>query len=527
MIHEYLTRWARHTPKKIAVTLGKRRVSYGELEEATEKICSLLINCGMQPGERVGILSKNTPEYIASYLGIHRAGCVAVDINFQDSAHEIKTIVSHCAVSTLIFEAGLATSALDAVRGCSSIKQLIVIGAPATRVFPMDKVPAAVRLTTWEAIQSTEISTHKHSQQSLQQLASIIYTSGTTGRPKGVMLSHENIVANAQSIVEYLGLTSDDRVMAVLPFCYSYGKSLLTTHIMAGGEVVLENSFMYPNAIFDRMLELGVTGFAGVPSTFSIILNRSNFSKYYFPALRYVTQAGGAMPPQHARELSRCLPQTKIFIMYGQTEATARLTYLDPVDLERKAGSIGKAIPGVEIRIEREDGTTAGPGEEGQIIAWGGNIMLGYWNDAEATLKTLKNGWLHTGDIATMDNEGFLFIVGRKNDMIKSGAHRISPKEIEEAILELPAIHEVSVVGIADEILGETIRAVVVLKEGHVLDAHAVQRHCQTRLASFKIPKEIVFAESLPKTSSGKIMRYKLKNDQTSNPSVAASKAVP
>ncbi len=514
MIQTLLSEWAKRSPDKTAVTQGKRRVTYGELERATAKVATFLLGSGMQSGERVGILSKNSAEYIAAYLGSQRAGGVSVDINFQDSAHEIKTIINHSGISVLISENVYVASILDILQECSSITSIIAIqGAVGKRSVPMERIPAGIKYTTWEALQSVKDGTNDMPGQSAQALAAIVYTSGTTGRPKGVMLSHENIVANARSIVEYLKLTSDDKVMVVLPFCYSYGKSLLTTHLMAGGELVLENSFMYPNAIFEKMVEEGVTGFAGVPSTFSIMLNRSNFAHYRFPKLKYITQAGGAMPPQHAQALSICLPDTDIFIMYGQTEATARLTFLHPADLKRKRGSIGKAIPGVEIKVMRDSERQAAIGEEGEIVARGANIMLGYWNDDDATRKVLKNGWLHTGDIAVMDEEGYLSIVGRNSDMIKSGAHRISPKEIEEAILELPEVFEVAVLGIPDDILGETIKAVIVLKPGYSIEVHAVQRHCQTRLAAFKIPKEVVFTESLPKTVSGKIIRYKLKNE--------------
>jgi long-chain acyl-CoA synthetase len=526
MIHNFLSKWAKQNPHKTAVTQGRHRVTYEELERSTSKVASFLLSCGVQRGARVGILSKNSAEYIASYLGVQRAGGITVDINFQDSAHEIKTIINHSGVTVLIAENAFAAVVLEALQECSSIKTLVTIEGPLNRPFPKGNVPAGLHCIAWGSLMSEENGLCSAPDQSAQDLAAIVYTSGTTGRPKGVMLSHDNIVSNARSIVAYLQLTIDDKVMVVLPFCYSYGKSLLTTHLMQGGELVLENSFMYPNAVFEKMIEEGVTGFAGVPSTFSIMLNKSNFSKYRFPNLRYVTQAGGAMPPQHAQELSACLTGTKIFIMYGQTEATARLTYLEPSDLSRKPGSIGKAIPGVEIKLVSDQDSPAAVGQEGEIVARGKNIMLGYWNDPEATQTVLRNGWLHTGDIAIMDEDGYFAIVGRNSDMIKSGAHRISPTEIEEAILELREVFEVCVVGIPDEILGETIRAVVVLKEGSVIDAHAVQRHCQMRLASFKIPKEVVFTGALPKTNSGKIMRYKLKLEPSESVSAAPRKAV-
>jgi acyl-CoA synthetase (AMP-forming)/AMP-acid ligase II len=326
------------------------------------------------------------------------------------------------------------------------------------------------------------------------------------------MLTHDNFLSNARSIIDYLHLSESDSVMVVLPFCYSYGKSLLTTHLMSGGALVLENSFMYPNVVFDRIVEEGVTGLAGVPSTFAIMLNKSNIRNYRFTKLRYVTQAGGAMPPKHTRELSEVLPNVRIYIMYGQTEATARLTYLDPGEIQSRPGSIGKSIPGVEIELVNDRSMPAGVGEEGEIVARGQNVMAGYWNNPAGTEEVLRDGKLYTGDLAKRDEEGYLYIVSRRSDMIKSGAHRISPKEIEEVILELDEVHEVSVVGIHDDILGETIRAVVVLKDGRELDAKKVQRHCQMKIATFKIPKEVIFSGELPKTSSGKVRRYLLKD---------------
>ncbi len=322
------------------------------------------------------------------------------------------------------------------------------------------------------------------------------------------MLSHDNFVSNAKSIIKYLHLNSDDRIMVVLPFYYSYGKSLLNTHIAVGGTLVLENSFMYPNVVLDKMVDEDITGFAGVPSTFALLLNRSNIRNYIFHKLKYVTQAGGPMSPKHAVELSKVLPNTQIYIMYGQTEATARITYLPPQDLFRKIGSIGKPIPGVEVELIKNTGIPAGVDEEGEIVVKGENVMVGYWNNPEETKKVLKKDRLYTGDIAKRDNEGYLYIVGRRSDMIKSGAHRVSPKEIEEVILEMHEVHEVAVVGIKDEILGEAIKAIVVLKDGLEVDAKKVQKHCQIKLAPFKIPKEVVFVDELPKTSSGKVQRH-------------------
>ncbi|MBE0616967.1 MAG: AMP-binding protein, partial [Proteobacteria bacterium] len=348
-----------------------------------------------------------------------------------------------------------------------------------------------------------------------ERLAKIIYTSGTTGEPKGVMLRHRNLVANVRSIVEYLGLTERDRVMAVLPFFYVYGNSVLLTHAAVGGSLVVNQSLMYPNVILEQMTAEGVTGFSGVPSTFAILLNRSSIREHRFPALRYVTQAGGAMSPKLACEVREVLPQTDVFIMYGQTEASARLSYLPPADLLRKAGSIGRAIPGVRLQVLRPDGSPAGVGEVGEIVAQGDNVMAGYWGKPEETAQVLRAEGLWTGDLAKTDEEGYLYIVSRKSDMIKSGAHRIAPKEIEELIQEHPAVHEVAVFGVDDEILGEAIHACAVLKGGVRCTEKELTRFCRENLPAFKVPHKVEFRDDLPKTASGKIRKEELRRDSS------------
>ncbi len=519
MLHAFLLDRATKSADKTAVIQGQRKVCYGEINQGVSRLASFLLKSGIRPGDRAGILSENSPEYIISYLGIQKAGGISVDINHQYSAHEVKKILNNCLASILLVENKYFKVAVETLNGAPFVKTVIIIDSQNKGLLPIltmrEKISAHIDLFILEDIIKNDDVSGRFPELSGKDIASIVYTSGTTGEPKGIMLSHDNFISNAKSIIQYLHLTGNDKVMVVLPFCYSYGKSLLTTHIMAGGTLVLESSFMYPNVVLDKMAEEEVTGFAGVSSTFAILLNRSNIRKYLFPKLRYVTQAGGPMSPGHARELSSVLPDADIFIMYGQTEATARLTFLNPGDLLRKPGSIGKPIPGVHLELVKENGISAKVGEEGEIVVKGKNIMAGYWKSPEETRKVLKDNKLYTGDIAKMDDEGYLYMIGRSNDMIKSGAHRISPKEIEEVILEMQEVHEVCVVSIEDVILGEAIRAVVVLKPGYVVDAKKIKRHCQTKLASFKIPKEVVFVDDLPKTNSGKVRGYLLRDNKT------------
>lgn len=482
-------------PHNVAVVQDGRPTTYATLQQATVRICRDLSETGLQPGERVAILCENSPEFIAAYFGVQRLGGVCVALNTQYTAFEIERILRHAQVTWFVVDK----------------KHLPAMGKVARTLLPEKKIVVLGALCDQGGVSSGGRDAPPAAGCSLDDLAAIVYTSGTTGQPKGVMLTHRNICTNATSIVTYLGLGCDDKVMSILPFYYSYGMSLLTTHIMVGGTIVLENSFMYPNKVLDRMESEQATGFAGVPTTFAILLNKSNLRQRRLPALRYLTQAGGPLPPHHAKALKEILPDTRVYIMYGQTEATARLTYLEPEDLHCKLGSIGKAIPGVTIEVIKEDGTRAVAGEEGEIVARGDNIMAGYWDSPAETAKVLRGGKLYTGDRAKTDEEGYLYIVGRSSDMIKSGAHRISPKEIEETIQEMDAVHEVALIGVPDEILGEAIRAIVVLKDGHFCDTHAVQKHCRMKLAPFKMPRDVLFVGSLPKTSTGKIQRFRLK----------------
>ncbi len=298
-------------------------------------------------------------------------------------------------------------------------------------------------------------------------------------------------------------------MIVILPFYYSYGISLITTHIKAGAALVIDNRFLYPNVILDTIEKEGVTGLAGVPSNFAILLRKSALRKYKLSKLRYVTQAGGALAPEMIKEFSGSFPKIKFYVMYGQTEATARLTYLAPELLNEKIGSIGKAIPGVEIDILNENGRKVKAGEIGEIVARGPNVMLGYWNSPEETRTVLRNKGLYTGDLARVDEEGFIYLVSRKKEMIKSGANRISPLEIEEAVCRMPGVLECAAVGVKDEILGEAIKLCVV-KNGRDISKDDILRFCKRNLSSYKVPKAVELVRSLPKTSTGKVKRAEL-----------------
>lgn len=487
-------------PQAEALVLEHERVSYAELWRRVLAVAGFLRRHGFKPGERVALVLENSPEYVATYYGVLAAGGVVVALNTQAKDRDLLNWMSHCD-ATWQFGHAHHPEWAALVRGAGKRKTIQIGEAqePVTAEFSWDEVVA----TAGAAVEECAVN-------SPENAATIIYTSGTTGRPKGVTLSHRNLVANVQSILGYLPIGAMDRVINVLPFYYSYGNSVLHTHLAVGGCVVMENSLAYPHRVLERMVLEAATGFSGVPSTYALLLSRVRLQDYALTSLRYFTQAGGPMSLAHMRRLTQELPQARLYVMYGQTEATARLSYLPPERLVEKLGSVGIAIPGVTLEIHGENGQSVPQGVEGEIWARGDNIMLGYWKDANATRAVLQDGWLKTGDLASMDSEGYLYIEGRRSDMIKSGAHRIAPKEVEEVIVELDGVAEVAVVGVEDSILGQVIKAVIQRRAGASLDTLRVKAHCRERLAAYKVPKHVEFVSELPKTASGKIKRFLL-----------------
>ncbi|HQI80400.1 MAG TPA: class I adenylate-forming enzyme family protein [Deltaproteobacteria bacterium] len=497
---DLLTSSAQKAPERTALLHGDRSVSYGELEGLSNRIARLLAESGLEPGDRVLVVMENSMESAAAYYGILKAGCVSVEIHDRTTPSEAQYYVKNSGAKACILSR-TASSRLSDIDAEVVLSQGEIQAVASRIVIPWAQI---------EAMDSTrpDISVPEDA------LAAIVYTSGSTGAPKGVMLSHRNLCTNTAAIVSYLGLTSADRVMAVLPFYYVYGKTLLNTHVMAGGSVVINNRFAFPNAVIKEMVDKEVTGFAGVPSTFAILMNRSIFPSTTIPTLRYVTQAGGAMAPALTRRVIEHLKGVPLFVMYGATEASARLTYLPPDRLVTdKLGSIGIPIPGVEVTVRDDQGNVLGHGEVGNICAQGPNIMQGYWQDPDETAKALKPWGLVTGDLGHKDAEGFIFLTGRKKEMLKIGGERVSPKEIEDAIIASGMVHESAVIGHPDELLSEVPAAFVVPLGEDGFHLAALQRYIAGRLAPHKHPKYWHVLRAMPKKPSGKIDKEALKHE--------------
>jgi acyl-CoA synthetase (AMP-forming)/AMP-acid ligase II len=505
-IHQLLENSADRASDAVALVHGDVRATYGEIEARANRLAGFLGQQGVRRGDRIALLADNGLDYIVGFFGTLKVGACVVALNSANKARTLSNLLADSGAVGLVTRLAQARRELPAiVAACPELRFVLT-----DRANPRWELPSGLTVVTADQVAASDASRPKVAV-TLDDLAAILYTSGSTGLPRGATLTHRNLAANTQQILDYLHLTDRDSVLVVLPFHYSFGNSLLLTHFQVGGRVVVDNRFAYPHVVLDTMQQEAVTGFSGVPSTYAFLCAKSDFLERDFPHLRYLTQAGGAMSPALTLKIREALPaRIELFVMYGQTEASARLSYLPPARLLEKLGSIGIPIPGVSLTIRREDGSECNRGQVGEIVAEGDNIMRGYWNDPQETGKVLRAGRLYTGDLARQDEDGYIFVVDRIKNMIKSGAHRISAKEIEEIMAELHGVVEACVVGVPDELLGEAIEAFVVRAEGANLDEKTLLHHCRENLALFKIPRSVTFLDQLPKNSAGKIIKAEL-----------------
>jgi acyl-CoA synthetase (AMP-forming)/AMP-acid ligase II len=477
-----------------ALLQDRRATTYGELRAMVCRWHAWLQSGHWHHGDRVGLFAQNSPFFVAAYLGTIRAGLCSVPFPVDCSEKTFERLVVSTGMKAIFVSAALHKR----------------IAAWAARL-SVELIPEAMSLPEALDLPSVEVDL-------AHDLAAIMFTSGSTGDVKGVMVTHQNILANSRDILAYTGIDAGDRVMTILPFYYCYGTSLLHTHLMAGGSLVLNNRFMFPEKVLDEIEATGCTGLAGVPTTYQILLRKTRFADRTFPTLRWLQQAGGKLPNPLICEIRRVVPDVQLFIMYGQTEATARLSYLPPDRLDDKLGSIGRGLPHCRLEVLRADGAPVAPGSDeiGEIVASGQNITLGYWGDPTESAKYFCKGRLHTGDMARVDADGFIFIVERARDFIKAMGYRVGPKEVEEVLAEMPEVVESAVLGVPDELWGEAVQAYIVTVRPEQLTEDDVRAHCLRRLPNYKIPQRIVFLPRLPKLSSGKVDKEWLRSNSPS-----------
>lgn len=467
--------------------VGKEEVTFRKLHSDCIKIASWL-STRIGQNQNVLVLSANNLFFLKVYLAIIKSGniCIPLDPNIEKENFEYIRKLTDPLMVFLTEDVA---------------KRLPEAGVKL--IFPGE-------LAEIESLSGADLFFSEFEQ---ERCAEIIFTSGSTGKPKGVMISHKNLIANTSSIVEYLQLTPDDRMLVVLPFYYCYGLSLLHTHLRAGGSIVFNNSFIFLGGVLKSLVDYKCTGFAGVPSHFQILLRKSDsFKQTKFPDLKYVTQAGGKLAPIFIDEFREAHPEVSFVVMYGQTEATARLSWLPPEVYDRRKGSMGRGIPGVELRVVNEFGELIKPGETGEVIARGDNIMMGYFADEEGTKNAIRNGWLYTGDLGTVDEDGYIYLTARSKEIIKVRGKRISPKEIEAVILALPEVIDCTIEGVEDEIEGEMLKATVTVRKdsiGNVTRDKLIQ-HCSQHLALFKVPQVYEFKDDLTISATGKKLKSSL-----------------
>ena len=474
----------------IAILSDDGQVTYRDLRSATARIIEVLAGQGLGPGDRVGLLSGNSLFWVAAYLAILKLGAVAVPLSTLLMPDDIRAnrLFSGCKMTLL------------QKRLYGKYEEALNDGGPL--IFD-----DCLNTTPGKAWRDYSID-HDFDD---RQEAALMFTSGTTQKPRAVRVSHHNIQANTQSIIEYLDLSRDERIMVVLPFSYCFGTSLLHTHLRVGGSLVLHNSFAFPETVLDKMETYHCTGFAGVPSTYQTLIRNSSLPKRKMEHLKKIQQAGGKLPTEQIKELVDLLPGAQIFIMYGATEATARLSYLPPAMLKNKMSSIGKGIPGVELKVLNEAGEPVQPGEVGEVVAWGENIAMGYLDNPEATAEKFVDGAYRTGDLATVDEEDYIYIVDRKADFIKAYGNRVSSQQVEACVLELKDIVSAAAVGEPDPLRGEAIVVYVTLRSGSSLTEEEILSHCRRRLAHHMIPKTIGILDSMPLSLQGKVLKSELR----------------
>jgi long-chain acyl-CoA synthetase len=481
----WLLEGAERRPDAPAFAQQGNYVSHREWRTRVLAAAACLRANGVSAGDRVAIVSPNTPDSAAVLVGALLAGAVVAPLPAGDPAAKLGRMLTR-AKPTAIFAEGRAAATVQELASSARILGKADLDASA----PSDATPA-------------NVAPHAP--------ALVLFTSGSTGEPRGVVLSHENITTNTASILASLPIRETDRIMAVLPFCYSFGASVLFTHVRVGACIVISNQFTFMQRVLEEMRREACTSFAGVPSTFQFLLRRSNLPKMTFPHLRYLQQAGGRLPPNFVRELAECLPGTEIWLMYGQTEATARLSCLDPKRLADKAHTIGRPIPGVTLDIVRPDGSPAATGEVGELVARGKSVALGYLDEPEATAETFRDGALHTGDLGKIDEDGFLVLVDRAKDFLKCSGYRVAMKEIEDVLVSFQGMVEAAVIGVPDELHGEAVQAFVVHDSGEAA-REDFEAYCKRALLPHLQPRVTVFVDALPKTAAGKLARAALRD---------------
>lgn len=516
LLQDSLTISAATRPDKAAIITADERVSYATLHDRALRFASLLQARGARRGDRVAIYLENSVDAIVGIFGALYAGAVFLVVNPQTKEDKLRYVLADSGAVAVLSEGRLARSVAELMTDSATVLpeliSLVTTDNGAERLPTSqgsDNRFAALDLSSWHSTDVVAPGTVP------VDLAALVYTSGSTGNPKGVMLSHQNMVFAQQSLVEYLRLDDSDRILNLLPLAFDYGLYQALMAVFLGATLVLERTFAFPAAIVKRVVEEGVTVFPGVPTVFATLLSLHRNTPVSMPSVRRYTNTAAHLPDEYVPGLLEMSQGALVYKMYGLTECK-RVCYLEPELVLSKPLSVGKAIPGTETYILGEDGQPVEPGETGTLYVRGPHVMMGYWNLPVETEHMLKSGKypgeriLCTHDFFRTDEEGFLYFMGRSDDIIKSRGEKISPVEVENTLSAMAGVREVAVIGVTDPVLGQAVRAFVVLHQDASYTEQSFKRQALSRLENFMVPRDVIFVADLPKTATGKVRKKSL-----------------
>src|SRR5581483_4811272 len=465
---------------------------------------------GLRPGERVAVLARNSHRYLESYFGIAKAGLVAVPLNYRLVGRELAYILADCEARALLGEAEFVPE-IDRLRG--EVADLrVLVGMGTGHGWPLD----------YEALVGPGLDEPPAVDVAENDLALLSYTSGTTGRPKGVMLSHRNLLSAGTSLLVEYGLTRDSVWLVNQPLCFVGSLGSTMPSLLRGARVVVTN--FEPRAAAETIARERVTHTSMVPTMVRLVATLPDVARFDFSSIERIFHAAAPMPVALRQQASAVLGDV-LTNVYGLTESAPAASVMpwgalspalaseDPERYQRRLASVGKPAVNVEMRIARSDGSLvpAGDDEVGEIVLRGANVMQGYWKQPEQTAEALRDGWLHTGDLGRMDEDGFFYIIDRAKDMIITGGINVYSSEVEEVLYQHPDVAEAAVIGVPDEKWGESVKAIVALRPGGRAEAEPLIAYCREHLAGFKVPRSIDFLPSLPKSDRGKILKHDLR----------------
>jgi acyl-CoA ligase (AMP-forming) (exosortase A-associated) len=509
LIHELLLHSASKTPQQEALSYQRKRLDYGALAALVADCAAALLNLKLHRSERVAVYLEKRPETVAAMFGAAAAGGVFVPVNPLLKPDQVAYILKDCNVRVLVTSVERLKLLASHLTECPDLRAVIVVGG---RTGPVGEL----EVVAWDEALSGRAAASAHRVIDAD-MAAILYTSGSTGKPKGVVLSHSNMVAGARSVAQYLENHSGDRILSALPLSFDAGFSQLSTAFHVGASVTLIN-YLVPRDIIAAVEQERITGLTAVPPLW-IQLAQLKWPESARNSLRYIANTGGRMPKATLDALRAALPKTLPFLMYGLTESF-RSTFLPPSEVDRRPDSIGKAIPNAEVLVVREDGTPCAPGEPGELVHRGALVSLGYWNDPAKTAERFKPApgqpqglvmrelavW--SGDTVQMDEEGFLYFVSRRDEMIKTSGYRVSPTEVEEVVYATGLVGEAAALGVPHPVLGQAIVVVATGRDGAKLDAEELLTRCRHQLPAFMVPARVAVREgNLPRNPNGKIDR--------------------